>query len=193
MRGDTHHKPIGMHTQDLCQDLSHSPHVPQRCQGVGRSSAPPQNHLGPGAEPSPGAADVPWSGGDTRLVIGPAGRLTPRAQHSPAAGQGCTEQLLFPAHSPTHPPPAWKNKSQLLACFQTNSECPHIDCPPPPTAAGTQSWRDGHNPRTPIRSLPRASDCPPPQVGGSLLCSPPRSVPSLCPHGQVKSSVLGRC
>lgn len=87
-----------------------SPAMPKR----GAQLCAPQNHKGPGAESSPGAADVPWSAGDTRLVISPAGRLTPAARHSPAAGQACTEQLLFPAHSPTHLPQLGKTNPNFL-------------------------------------------------------------------------------
>ena len=113
-------------------------------------------------------------------VIVPAGRLTPPARHSPARLPARDlRSSSFSRHIPP-PPPAWKNKSQLLACFQTNSECPRMARPPAPAplplgarAGGMAGVRSG----TPT---PGASDRPPPSRG--VPAAPrPHSVPQPQP------------
>lgn len=157
---------------------------------------PPRALLGPGAIASPGAADVPWSGGDRRLVIAPAGWLTPLARHSlarlPARG---LRSGSFSQHIP--PPPTWKNTAQLLACFQTNSEHPHVARPLPPallgrgcpTAAGSESQQNGQDPAREPHALGQRPA--PIKQEGSLLHSAPTVPPSLRPRGQARPLVLG--
>lgn len=137
----------------------------------------PQTGLG--HKPSCGAADVPGSSAVSLSLL--------TAQPSPAQRGGSrpalTERLLFLAHSPAcppsslppplSPPPAWKNKSQLLACFQTYT---HLSSSPPVLLGSCV----GHP-----RGVPKAQ----PSVGrvasfaGGMLCTvgTPRSSAPLLP------------
>jgi len=187
--GTHSHKPTGTRTEDPCRDASHSPHAPQRCQRVGVSPVPPET-TSQGPDP---ALELLLSLEWRAHVLGhrssrPA-HASGTAQPGPAAGQGFTEQLLFPAHSPTPPslekqiptPRLFPNKLRVSAHGPSSRTRP--------TAAGSESRRHGRGPaRDPHAWGQRPS---PTKQRGPCCSQAPQCPPASALCGQATSPVLG--
>lgn len=119
--------------------LPRAPVIPKsQAQPCAPPKPPPRAPQGAGAKSGPGAADVPWSGGDKCSVIAPAGRLTPLAQHSLARllarglRSGSFSRHIPPPTLP-HPPQLGKTNPNLLPVSkQTPSVCTLPVLPHPP-------------------------------------------------------------
>ena len=174
----------------------------------GAQPSAPQNHLpGPcqGRGPNPALEQLmslrplEWRGHTLSHRSGRPAHPSGTAQPGLAAGQGFTEQFLFPAHSPTHRPPSLEKQIPTSCLFPNKLRASTHRLSSPtrpagrghPTTAGSESRWDGQDP---------AGD---PHVQGQQLshskqegprCAQPLwCLPASAPHGQARSLVLGRC